>query len=355
MIEPHDVLRIEPIVLRPEAVERLDAVLRVLAIAAHVPFARRAVLAGHRIRVPHDADDEIALREAAALRRFFDAAERFVADDQPLMAGGRGAVFGGDDLPVGAAHAESNGAHEHGTPVRLGDAKVFELQRVGDAGLNGERAHGMHGVARCAEIAPWAWIVDRGSRIVEDGAAGGRAGALHLGMARTRAPNVIVVMGVAGAGKTLVGKKLAEATGWTFYDADAFHSAKNKAKMHAGHGLTDADRRPWLAALRKQIADVIARRGHAVLACSALKQSYRDALVPRGAPPGSVRFVYLDVSRAVLEQRLEKRVRQHEHFAGPSLLDSQLATLEKPLDALWLDGTRRPSKLVETMREAYQI
>ena len=166
---------------------------------------------------------------------------------------------------------------------------------------------------------------------------------------------MIVVMGVAAAGKTHLGKKLAAATGWAFYDADDYHSAKNKAKMHAGHGLTDADRRPWLAALRKLVAGVIARRGHAILACSALKQAYRDALTPPNAPRGAVRFVYLDVPRAVLEKRLEKRVREHRHFAGPSLLDSQLATLEKPLDALWLDGTRPRRKLVETVREAYQI
>ena len=174
-------------------------------------------------------------------------------------------------------------------------------------------------------------------------------------MARTKPPSVIVIMGVSAAGKTHLGNKLAQATGWTFYDADDYHSAKNKAKMHAGHGLTDADRRPWLATLRKLIAEVISRRGHAILACSALKQSYRDALVPRGAVPGAVRFVYLDVPRAVLEQRLEKRVRKHEHFAGPSLLDSQLSTLEKPLDALWLDGTRPRRKLAETIRRAYDI
>ena len=174
-------------------------------------------------------------------------------------------------------------------------------------------------------------------------------------MAKVRAPNVIVIMGVAAAGKTHVGKKLAAATGWTFYDADDYHSAKNKAKMHAGHGLTDADRRPWLLALRQLIAGVIAKRGHAVLACSALKQAYRDALVPPQAPPGAVRFVYLDVPREVLEKRLEKRVRKHSHFAGPSLLDSQLATLEKPLDALWLDGSRPRHKLVDTIRQAYEI
>ena len=174
-------------------------------------------------------------------------------------------------------------------------------------------------------------------------------------MAKVRAPNVIVIMGVAAAGKTHVGQKLAAATGWAFYDADDYHSAKNKAKMHAGHGLTDADRRPWLAALRQLIAGVIAQRGHGILACSALKQSYREALVPAKAPRGAVRFVYLDVPRGVLEKRLEKRVRTHAHFAGPSLLDSQLATLEKPLDALWLDGSRPPPKLVETIREAYQI
>lgn len=163
-------------------------------------------------------------------------------------------------------------------------------------------------------------------------------------------------MGVSAAGKTRLGKKLAAATGWPFYDADDYHSTKNKEKMRRGEGLTDADRRPWLASLRKLISETIEERKHAVLACSALKQSYRDELTPPDASPGDVRFVYLDVPPDVLEKRLEARVeRKKDAFAGPSLLESQLATLEKPVNALWLDGTRKRSKLVKSIRDAFEI
>jgi gluconokinase len=121
-----------------------------------------------------------------------------------------------------------------------------------------------------------------------------------------RLPNVIVVMGVAGAGKTLVGKTLARAIGWAFYDADDFHSRANIEKMSRGEPLTDDDRRPWLAAMRVTIAGVIERADHGVLACSALKEWYRRALVPEDAPPGAVRFVYLDVPESVLHGRLAR-------------------------------------------------
>src|SRR3954466_7045966 len=106
---------------------------------------------------------------------------------------------------------------------------------------------------------------------------------------------VIVVMGVAGAGKTTAGSALAEAMHWTFYDADDFHSPANIEKMRHGEPLTDADRGPWLLELRQLIADLIARDQCAVLACSALKESYRTSLVAEDAPTGTVRFVFLDV------------------------------------------------------------
>ena len=125
-------------------------------------------------------------------------------------------------------------------------------------------------------------------------------------------------MGVASAGKTRLGKKLAKDTGWTFYDADDYHSDANKEKMRQGIGLNDRDRKPWLASLRHLLAGVIKRREHAVLACSALKQSYRTALTPPNVRAGAVRFVYLSVPRSVLEKRLEKRVEKHKNtFAGP--------------------------------------
>ena len=155
-------------------------------------------------------------------------------------------------------------------------------------------------------------------------------------------------MGVAGAGKTTVGRELAEAIGWEFHDADDFHSAENIAKMHRGEGLTDADRQPWLEALARLIATIVHEGRHAVLACSALKHAYRVMLTPDGIPPSAIRFVYLDVPSKELERRLEHR----QHYAGPSLLASQLATLEKPKDALWIDGTQPVSAEVDDIRKA---
>jgi gluconokinase len=155
-------------------------------------------------------------------------------------------------------------------------------------------------------------------------------------------------MGVAGAGKTTVGRELAEAIGWEFHDADDFHSAENIAKMHRGEGLTDADRQPWLEALARLIATIVREGRHAVLACSALKHAYRVTLTPNGIPASAIRFVYLDVPAKELERRLEHR----KHYAGPSLLSSQLATLEKPKDALWIDGTRPVPAEVDDIRKA---
>jgi gluconokinase len=155
-------------------------------------------------------------------------------------------------------------------------------------------------------------------------------------------------MGVSGAGKTVIGRALAEALQWTFHDADEYHSPANIQKMHRGEGLTDADRAPWLAKLHQLVADVIASNECCVLACSALKASYRDELQPANASSGDIRFVYLDVPRDVLEQRLRTR---HGHFAPPALLDSQLATLEKPDDAVWIDGTCSPAEIVRAVRE----
>ena len=158
---------------------------------------------------------------------------------------------------------------------------------------------------------------------------------------------VVVVMGVAGAGKTTVGRELAKAIGWEFHDADDFHSAENIAKMHRGEGLTDADRTPWLESLARLITAIVREGRHAVLACSALKHAYRDMLIPQGIPASVIKFAYLDVPREELEKRLEQR----HHYAGPSLLASQLATLEPPSDAVWIDGTRPLHAEVDAIRE----
>lgn len=163
---------------------------------------------------------------------------------------------------------------------------------------------------------------------------------------------VIVLMGVAGAGKTYIGQGLAAAVGWRFFDGDDYHSPANVEKMHRGEGLTDADRAPWLDRLRLLIAEQLRTGQRAVLACSALKQSYRDTLVPTDAGPGRVRFVYLAVPRDILEERLETR---RHHYAGPSLLDSQLETLEEPRDALRVDGSRPVDEIVAAIRGAFEI
>ncbi|CAN5133635.1 gluconokinase [soil metagenome] len=129
----------------------------------------------------------------------------------------------------------------------------------------------------------------------------------------------LVVMGVSGSGKSTVGALLAADLDVPFVDADDLHPTANKVKMAAGHPLTDDDRWPWLALVGQAIA---AAPGGIVVACSALKRSYRDAI--RTAAPDT-RFVYLEVPAAVLAERMRNRV---GHFMPVSLLDSQLATLE---------------------------
>jgi gluconokinase len=129
-----------------------------------------------------------------------------------------------------------------------------------------------------------------------------------------------VVMGVSGCGKSRIGAAFAQAKGLRFVDGDDLHPAANIAKMRRGAPLTDADRTPWLA----QVGAVLARDG-TVVACSALKRAYRDQI--RQAAAASVTFLYLRGSRAVLLARMQARP---GHFMPPSLLDSQLATLEEP-------------------------
>lgn len=163
---------------------------------------------------------------------------------------------------------------------------------------------------------------------------------------------VLVIMGVSAAGKTTVGRALAHDLGWAFYDADDYHSAHNIAKMRAGEPLNDDDRRPWLAALRRLVGDIVGRGDHGILACSALKQSYRRALTPAGIQGGRVRFVFLDVPEPVLEKRIARR---RGSFAPPELLPSQLATLERPHDALCVDGARPVSDIVKSIRAELSI
>lgn len=160
---------------------------------------------------------------------------------------------------------------------------------------------------------------------------------------------VIVLMGVAGSGKTTVGRQLAERLYWSFADADDFHPPQNIAKMSAGQPLNDADRAPWLAAIRKFIDGQLAAGTNAVVTCSALKQRYREQIQP---DPVRVKLVYLEGSRELLLARLRHR---HGHFMKPDMLDSQLATLEPPTDALTLDVAPPPSQLVDEIRAAFGV
>jgi gluconokinase len=161
---------------------------------------------------------------------------------------------------------------------------------------------------------------------------------------------IVVVMGVSGSGKTTIGKLLAEQVGATFADADDYHPASNKAKMAAGHPLDDADRQPWLEALNEVLRKWHDEGASGVLACSALKDGYRQTLAA-GMPHGTVTFCLLDLPRELLQQRLAAR---HHEFMTPALLDSQLATLESPKDALVVKNDRDPQAVVAEIIQRIQ-
>ncbi len=135
---------------------------------------------------------------------------------------------------------------------------------------------------------------------------------------------IVVVAGVAGSGKTTVGELLAARLRWQFADADSFHPPANVAKMRAGVPLTDADRRPWLAAIVSWLADRSAAGQSAVVTCSALKRSYRDALLAAGR---DVAMVFLVITEAQDERRVAGR---QGHFFPGALVASQFAALEPP-------------------------
>jgi gluconokinase len=160
---------------------------------------------------------------------------------------------------------------------------------------------------------------------------------------------VIVLMGVAGSGKTTIGQKLAADLGWTFHDADEFHPPENIAKMSAGIPLTDRDRAPWLAAIRTHIDACLARGQGAVVTCSALKAAYRAVLV---ADPATVKLVHLTGDFALLAARIGGR---QGHFMKPEMLRSQLETLEAPSDALAVDITPPPQEIVAEIRRALSL
>lgn len=163
-----------------------------------------------------------------------------------------------------------------------------------------------------------------------------------------RPPTLLLVMGVCGSGKSTLGQALARDLDWEFADADDFHPPANRAKLTSGQPLTDADRAPWLAALRAETERVLARGESLVLACSALKAAYRSTLLGGLL---SARTLYLHGSRELLATRLAAR---GPHFMNPALLDSQLATLEAPApsEALIADLNQSPAAIVASTRAA---
>jgi gluconokinase len=157
-------------------------------------------------------------------------------------------------------------------------------------------------------------------------------------------PAIIVVMGVAGAGKTTVGQLVSQQIGWTFVEADDYHSPANRAKLSAGIPLTDEDRSGWLRTLNDLLREATTAGTPVVLACSALAARYRTALV--GGLQG-VLFVYLRVTPETARNRAAAR----RHFFHPALVASQFQTLEEPNDALVIDGSRPALEIVAEIRQ----
>ena len=160
---------------------------------------------------------------------------------------------------------------------------------------------------------------------------------------------IILLTGVSGAGKTTVGERLADDLGWPFYDGDAFHPKANIEKMRRNVPLTDADRRPWLAALRHHIDDLVSQETDAVVACSALKQAYRDQLL---GSPGDVRLVLLKGDFALIQHRMEKR---RGHYFKVDLLRTQFDTLEEPTSSLVIDIAQPVEAMVQEIRQALGV
>lgn len=165
-------------------------------------------------------------------------------------------------------------------------------------------------------------------------------------------PQTLIVMGVSGCGKSSVGAELARTLGGVFEDADQFHSSSNVQKMRNRIPLTDEDRWPWLETLRSQIVLQRSRTNCYVLACSALKQRYRDVLRGDDSPEKLV-FVYLKGSKAVIQQRVQERSRQGQHFMPPELLESQFAALEEPQDAIAVTVDLRIDEMVEAIVDQF--
>jgi gluconokinase len=159
---------------------------------------------------------------------------------------------------------------------------------------------------------------------------------------------IIILMGVSGSGKTTVGRSLAREIGWNFYEGDDFHSEENIARMRRGIALADEDRLPWLQAIRKTIQAALDRGENAVIACSALKSSYRRML----RISDDVVFVYLKAGASLVQERLKSRT---GHFMSPELLKSQFDALEEPEEALAVDASMPPEESVRIIRNKLSV
>jgi gluconokinase len=155
---------------------------------------------------------------------------------------------------------------------------------------------------------------------------------------------IAIIMGATGAGKTTIGTMLAAQLNWQFADADTFHPPANIEKMSRGIPLNDADRAPWLEAMRKAILEWIAAGKNVVLACSALKRAYREVL----GPSSEARIIYLKGSYALFAERIRHR---HGHFAGEGILAGQFADLEEPDEAITVDAAQSPDQIVAEIRK----
>jgi gluconokinase len=155
---------------------------------------------------------------------------------------------------------------------------------------------------------------------------------------------VVVLMGVAGSGKTTVGRELARRLAWPFRDADDFHPLRNREKMRRGIPLDDNDRRPWLEAIHASITQSVNTRQNAIYACSALKQAYRQLLA---TDLKQVKFVYLKGSPRLIAERLANRKR---HFFDPALLQTQFKDLQEPHDVLEVDISPPPEIVADSIR-----
>ncbi len=160
---------------------------------------------------------------------------------------------------------------------------------------------------------------------------------------------VIIIMGVAGVGKSTIGKMLSKRISWNFYDGDGFHPKANIEKMRKGMQLTDSDRWPWLRAIRDLIDECLSENKPSIITCSALKKTYRKFLKQ---DRDNVIFVYLKGDEKTIWERLSSR---KGHFAGADLLESQLETLEEPENVLSVDISKQPEDITNFIIEKLDL